>query len=100
MPLNETEAALAQLATAPTPGVLADILFDLRIVGRPRDSWCCPIARYLEFVTGHRHQVGLLLACRTFLSGGLVDKGTELPPVVTAFIARFDQGDYPNLVEQ
>lgn len=91
--ISPTENALAHLNQAATPAVLARTFADAQILGARRSSTHCPVAQYLEVVTGARHSVSLDNATAV----GTNWPPVPTPPVVQAFIVRFDGGEYSEL---
>jgi hypothetical protein len=59
-------------------------------------AWHCPIAHYLESLTGQKMSVGLR---NCGYSGNRGRTDVELPMPVQLFIRRFDDGLFPDMVE-
>ena len=89
---------------------VATSLRDAEVKGRRNNAAQCPVARYIarrvvERVPSTRLQIDILSDTAVITApkpNADVDDvivTVELPDSILAFIQRFDQGDYPDLVE-
>jgi len=85
------EQALRQFTAVDSPDMVADVLLDMGITGRPRQYTCCPVTQYLERFCGPGWKASQMVVWNDR------DPVTRLPAVVGQFIAGFDRGDYPML---
>lgn len=89
---------LAQLGN--TPDEVAHRLSVRGFVGTPGECDTCPVARYLESTFG-RYSRATAAEAEVFHEDaphGYV--AVETPRPVLHFIVKFDEGDYPNLIER
>lgn len=76
-----------------TSGEVAAALFAKGCKGRRNKYYSCPVARYLKEETGEEAMVGGGMARRG-------DKSCYLPPPVETFVFEFDEGKYPELIDE
>jgi hypothetical protein len=86
------EQALRQFTAVDDPSIVADVLLDMGITGRPRQYTCCPITEYLGQFCGPDWRSSTEAVWQ-----GQDGWPTPLPPVVSQFIREFDSGLYPML---
>jgi hypothetical protein len=78
---------------------------ELGIAGRQTSPWACPVAQYLATELGLRPGAIDGTHVSTGTSSATVVDGVDavahvfFPGHVREFVARFDRGDYPGLVE-
>lgn len=102
MEAGKTAHALHELSALGTPENVAQKLREKGIRGRLLDPFACPIARYLNQVTGNRHSM-----CVSYLNAWDPEEGREnqehfgLPSThpVRLFVNQFDAGQHEDLRE-
>ena len=88
--MNPREA-LAELPD--DPDAIADVMRGYGIKGRQRDPDECVLARYLRDAVGEPVLCGFSFASYGFRQPAVI------PENVSAFVERFDDGAYPDLIE-
>jgi hypothetical protein len=87
-----------------TPGSVASNLAALRVLGRPKHSTDCAVARYLGAVVGTEPCVKTISvsdrSVHVTMTGGRVPLRVGLPQPVCHFIQGFDSGCYPDLIDR
>lgn len=78
-----------------TADEVARTLADLGVKGRPRKADQCPVSRYLA----DRMQAAVSTTLQLFDVDGMPACLAWLPEPVSAFVRRFDAGEYPHLKE-
>lgn len=108
--LTELAAGTEDLDAVAAARVVADRLLSGGHVGRLGLVYDCPVARYLQTLTGISGKMtdpnGYLtvtrdMACVTLTAGAEPHEHacTTMPPAVRSFIERFDMDAYPELIE-
>jgi hypothetical protein len=86
-----------------TPGLVAANLVALRVMGMPKHSTDCAVARYLGAIVGTERCVKAISvsdrSVHVTLMGGHVPLRVGLPKPVCKFIQGFDSGCYPDLID-
>jgi hypothetical protein len=83
---------------------VASNLAALRVVGKPKHSTECAIARYLGAIVGAERCVKTISvsdrSVQITLNGRRVPLRVRLPKAVCKFIQAFDSGCYPGLIDR
>jgi hypothetical protein len=83
--------------------LVASNLAALRVVGMPKHSTDCAVARYLGAIVGTERCVRTISvsdrSVHVTLVGGHVPLRVSLPKPVCKFIQGFDSGCYPDLID-
>jgi hypothetical protein len=86
------------------PVAIASSLTRLQVHGTPKSLNGCALARYLQVVIGSEPTITRISISRRAAhlsrSGRHFDLTLKLPPAVSTFIAAFDSGAYPELVDR
>jgi hypothetical protein len=83
-----------------TPDQVGDALKKLGITGKKMDVCHCPIANYLnQKFPQCKGSISVGIRTAGDNNGGR-DAQAEVPVVVQTFISRFDDGGFPDLLEQ
>jgi hypothetical protein len=86
------------------PGAIASSLIRMQVRGTPKSLNDCALARYLQVVIGSEPTITRISVSRRAAhvsrSGRHFDLTFKLPPSVSTFIAAFDSGGYPELVDR
>ena len=90
----DLELALKDLGRSGTK--VAQSLRDFGIKGQPLLPCKCPIANYLQALTGQ--EMSVYATSAYYKNNGFVFDGILLPKAVTIFIYKFDEGKFPDLV--
>lgn len=102
--VNRVEARVRQLGSMGTPAEIASVLHSQGITGKRRDGETCPVARYIQHgEDGAIIHVGpYRVSVYDRKVPGWVDLAGQfmLPVPVTNFISDFDDGRFPNLIEE
>jgi hypothetical protein len=87
-----------------TPGQVASNLAALRVVGMPKHSTDCVIARYLGAIVGTEQAVKTISvsdrSVHVKVVAGRLPLRVRLPRPLCRFILDFDSGCYPDLVDR
>ena len=86
-----------------SPGLVASNLAALQVVGKPRHSTDCAIARYLAAIVGTEQAVRTVSvsdrSVHLTLIGRRLPLRVRLPRQICKFIQAFDAGCHPELVD-
>ena len=86
------------------PGAIASSLTRLQVRGTPKSLNGCAMARYLQVVIGSEPTITHITISRRAAhlsrSGRHLDLTLKLPEAVSTFIASFDSGCYPQLLDR
>jgi hypothetical protein len=86
---------LVELGRLGTPDAIARFLGDRGFTGRPTFTRECPVAKFLQQKTGWSDlavDATYAVAC-----GGIMSRVCRIPDPVSAFVRKFDRGEYPVL---
>lgn len=89
---------LIELGRLGTPDAIACFLIERGLTGRPTFTRECPVARFLQQKTGWA-DLGVDTSF-VIVENGIKSRVYRNPHAVTAFLRKFDRGEYPALEDE
>lgn len=106
-PFTEDGVRAAMQALGALPNAVAETLSRAALAGKPGDDCGCPVALYLQAVIQEHPRAGIYYDDRRWFAclwmrdlGAASELNVNLPDAVRDFVLAFDQGEYPDLIEE